>query len=93
MPLGSVRLVGAFSMTALRALKESRTDVEALEFTDEQLRRLQDAYTQAGVQSRKRTARYADREEATAPHSVREGDQRAHRPQQSDPHHGPEAGR
>ncbi|MEU0837454.1 hypothetical protein [Streptomyces sp. NPDC005969] len=37
----------AIDLTALRALKESRTDVEALEFTDEQLRHLQDVFTKA----------------------------------------------
>ncbi|MFF2642150.1 RHS repeat domain-containing protein [Streptomyces niveus] len=34
-------------LTAVRALKKSRTDVEALGFTDEQLRRLQEASTGA----------------------------------------------
>ncbi|MFJ3842335.1 hypothetical protein ACWGHM_30335 [Streptomyces sp. NPDC054904] len=36
---------GAIDMTALRALRESRTDVEALDFTAERLRPLQDAFT------------------------------------------------
>ncbi|SCF88119.1 hypothetical protein [Streptomyces sp. Ncost-T10-10d] len=83
----------AIDLTALRALKKSRTDVEALEFTDEQLRRLQDVYTQAGDQSRKRTVRYADREDTDGPPPARGDDQRAHRPQQPDSHQGREAGR
>ncbi|WP_146228961.1 MobF family relaxase [Streptomyces sp. NWU339] len=83
----------AMDLTALRALKKSRTDVEALEFTDEQLRRLQGAFTKAADQARKTMNRYADRKETGAPHPGREDDQCAHRPQQPDPHHGPEAGR
>ncbi|MEW2490470.1 hypothetical protein [Streptomyces sp. NPDC048411] len=78
---------------ALRSLKASRTDVEALEFTDEQLRRRQDVFTKAAYQARKTMDRYADPEDATAPHPVREDDQQANRPQQPDPHHGRESGR
>ncbi|MFD5898668.1 hypothetical protein [Streptomyces sp. NPDC060366] len=78
-------------LSALRALKKSRTDVEALGFTDEQLRRLQGAYTRAGDQSRRRTARHADRQDANASHH--EDDQQTHHPQQPDSHRGPEAGR
>ncbi|MEV2256914.1 MobF family relaxase [Streptomyces sp. NPDC050147] len=80
------------AMAALRALKESRTDVEALELTDEQLRHLEGA-RKAVDQARETRSRYADREDATAPHPVREDDQRAHRPQQQDRHYGPAAGR
>ncbi|WP_331752269.1 hypothetical protein [Streptomyces sp. NBC_00829] len=68
-------------------------DVEALEFTDEQLRHLQDVFTKAADEARTTMNRYADREDTTAPHPVREDDQRAHRPQPPDPNHGPEAGR
>ncbi|MFI2292943.1 MobF family relaxase [Streptomyces niveus] len=78
-------------LSALRALKKSRTDVEALEFTDDQLRRLQEVSTRAGDQSRRRTAERADRPGADAPH--REDDQQTHHPRQPDPGHGPEAGR
>ncbi|WP_345045948.1 hypothetical protein [Streptomyces sannanensis] len=81
------------AMAALRALKESRTDVEALEFTEEQLRHLQGVLTKAADQARETMSRYADWEDTTAPHPVREDDQRAHRPQQPGPHRGPEAGR
>ncbi|MFG2987342.1 hypothetical protein ACGFYQ_39955, partial [Streptomyces sp. NPDC048258] len=79
-------------LTAVRALKKSRTDVEALEFTDEQLRQLQDVFTKAAAQARRTMDRYADRKDATAPRPVHEDDQRAHR-SHPDPHRGPEAGR
>lgn len=79
-------------MTALRALQESRTDVDALDFTDEQLRHVQDAYTKAREGARARAKKYAD-PDAPASHPVREDDQRAHRTQQPDPHRRPEAGR
>ncbi|MEU6777156.1 hypothetical protein [Streptomyces sp. NPDC046759] len=42
----------AVDMTALRALRESRTDVEALDLTAERLRRLQVAFTKAADASR-----------------------------------------
>ncbi|MFD6992764.1 hypothetical protein [Streptomyces sp. NPDC059943] len=81
-------------LSALRALKKSRTDVEALGFADEQLRRLQGAYTRAGDQSRERTARHADRQDDDAPQLLRENDgHQAHRPRQPGPHRGPEVGR
>ncbi|TDU67054.1 MobF family relaxase [Streptomyces sp. KS 21] len=80
-------------VAALRALKASRTDVEALDFTAEQLRRVTDAFTKAGDGARTRTKKYTAPEDAPAPHPVREDDQRAHRPQQPDRHHGPGAGR
>ncbi|MFE5097243.1 hypothetical protein ACFRCI_44880 [Streptomyces sp. NPDC056638] len=41
----------ATDLTALRALKESRTDEEALEFTDERLRHLQHVFTKAADRS------------------------------------------
>ncbi|WP_406415210.1 relaxase domain-containing protein [Streptomyces sp. NBC_00873] len=80
-------------LTALRALKASRTDVEVLDLTDERLRRLQDAFAKAADHAHETMNRYADREDTAAPYPVREDDQRAHRPQQPDRHHGPEAGR
>ncbi|WP_250306621.1 MobF family relaxase [Streptomyces sp. A 4/2] len=80
-------------VAALRALKVSRTDVEALDFTSEQLRRVTDAFTKAGDGARARTKKFADPEDAPAPRPVREDDQRAHRPQQPGPHSGPEVGR
>ncbi|HCA85382.1 MAG TPA: hypothetical protein DEQ61_07740 [Streptomyces sp.] len=83
----------AIDLTALRALKASCTDVEALDLTDERLRRLQDAFTKAADHAHATMDRYADREDAGAPRPAREDDQRAHRPQQPDPHHGREAGR
>ncbi|MEU5959074.1 hypothetical protein [Streptomyces sp. NPDC047525] len=61
------------AMVALRAMKESRTDLEALELTDEQLRHLQGVLTKAVDQARE-MSRYADREGATTRHPVREYD-------------------
>ncbi len=83
----------AFDVAALRALKASRTDVEALDFTAEQLRRVTDAFTKAGDAARTRTKKFTDPADASTPNPVREDDQRAHRPQPSDRHHGPGAGR
>ncbi|MFB9523631.1 hypothetical protein ACFFTU_27155 [Streptomyces cremeus] len=84
---------GAVDLTALRALKRSRTDVEALDFTAEQLRRVADAFTKAGDGAVARTKKYTSPQGTPAPRPVREEDQRAHRPQQPDRHRGPEAGR
>lgn len=80
-------------LTALRALKASRTDVEALDFTAEQLRRVTDAFTKADDGARARTQKHADRVDTTPSRPVHEDDRRAHRPQQPDRHRGPEAGR
>ncbi|WP_406003306.1 hypothetical protein [Streptomyces sp. NBC_00829] len=77
---------------SLRALKASRTDVEALDLTGERPRRLQDALTEAADQARVTMNRYADHEDADALRSAREDDQRTHHPQQPDPHQGREAG-
>ncbi|MEV7739137.1 hypothetical protein AB0O75_45095 [Streptomyces sp. NPDC088921] len=81
----------ALDMTELRALKESRTNV-ALDFTAER-RHLQDDFTVAADCARATMDRYVDGKDTGAPHPGREDDQRAHRPQQADPHRGPEAGR
>ncbi|GGZ29907.1 hypothetical protein GCM10010300_85890 [Streptomyces olivaceoviridis] len=82
----------AMDMTALRALRESRTDVEALDLTAERLRRLVEAYTTAADRARTTMNRYAHREDAERPHPVREDEQQAHRPQEPGPHRGREAG-
>lgn len=66
----------AIDMKALRALRASRTDVEALDLTADRLRRLQDAFAKAGDAARVR----ADR---TSP--VRPEGQQAHRPQEPGP--------
>ncbi|MFE4415879.1 hypothetical protein [Streptomyces sp. NPDC056821] len=81
------------NLTALRALKESRTDVEALDLTAERLRHLGDAFTAAADRARATMDRYADREDTDGPHPVREDDQQVHRPQQPGPYRGREAGR
>ncbi|WEH43954.1 MobF family relaxase [Streptomyces sp. AM 2-1-1] len=83
----------AVDFKELRALKASRTDVEALDFTAEQLRRAMEVITKAGDAAAARTKKYTDPQDAPAPHPVREDDQRAHHPQQPDRHRGPEAGR
>lgn len=72
-------------VVALRALKASRTDVEALDLTVEQLSRLRDmtdAFTKADDGARARTKTFAGREGAPSPRPAREDDQRAHRPEQ-----------
>ncbi|MGW1513541.1 hypothetical protein [Streptomyces sp. NPDC002394] len=79
----------AIDMTALRALRKSRTDVEALDLTADRLRRLQEAFAEAGEDARIR----ADRHTAQADVSpVRPDGQQAHRPQEPGPHRGREAG-
>ncbi|MGA5226210.1 hypothetical protein [Streptomyces koyangensis] len=86
-------------MTALRALRDSRTDVEALDITADRLRHLQDVFTKAGEAARTRAARATRGARRTAPddadtaHPVRQDDQQAHRPQQPGPRRGREAGR
>ncbi|MEU6482068.1 MobF family relaxase [Streptomyces sp. NPDC047017] len=85
----------AIDMTALRALRDSRTDVEALDITADRLRHLQDVFTEAGEAARTRATRAARRtapDDANAAHPVRQDGQQAHRPQQSGPHRGREAG-
>ncbi|MFD9122916.1 hypothetical protein [Streptomyces bottropensis] len=71
-------------LTALRALRESRTDVEALDLTAERLRHLGAAFTAAADRARATVDRYAEQDDADAVHPVRQGDQRAHRPQEPD---------
>jgi len=83
----------AIDFKELRALKASRTDVEALDFTAEQLRRATEVFTKAGDDAAARTRKYTDPQDASAPHPMHEDDQRAHRPQQPDRHRGPEASR
>ncbi|MFB8016901.1 hypothetical protein ACFC5E_36325, partial [Streptomyces rochei] len=77
-------------LTALRALRQSRTDVEALELTAEQLRHLAAALTKTGDGARARKKKYTGRETAPAVHPERQEEQ--HRPQQPGPH-GPGARR
>ncbi|WP_328741415.1 relaxase domain-containing protein [Streptomyces caniferus] len=79
-------------LTALRALRKSRTDVEALDLTAERLRLLQDAFTKAADDSHARANRYTDQDDADGAHPVPQNDQQAHRPQQPGPHRGREAG-
>ncbi|MFJ9797707.1 relaxase domain-containing protein [Streptomyces sp. NPDC101145] len=87
----------AIDMTALRALRKSRTDVEALDLTADRLRRLQDAFAKLGDDARARADRIlADRatgqdDDTGAVRLVRPDDQQAHRPQQPGPHRGREA--
>ncbi|MET9535643.1 hypothetical protein ABZY02_34680 [Streptomyces sp. NPDC006649] len=82
----------ASDMTALRALRKSRTNVEALDLTADRLRDLQDVFTKAGEDSRTRATRYAAPDDADAAHPVRRDDQQAHHPQQPGPHRGREVG-
>ncbi|MDN3264062.1 hypothetical protein QWJ26_30470 [Streptomyces sp. CSDS2] len=82
----------AIDMTALRALRKSRTDVEALDLTADRLRRLQELATKMADDSRVRADRHTAQADADAVRPVRPDDQQAHRPQQPGPHHGREAG-
>ncbi|WP_234384574.1 hypothetical protein [Streptomyces sp. MMG1121] len=79
-------------LAALRALRESRTDVEALDLTAERLCHLQDAFTKAADDSRAHADRFAEQDDADGVHPVREDDQQAHRPQGPGPHRGREVG-
>ncbi|XIE81629.1 hypothetical protein AB6O49_34700 [Streptomyces sp. SBR177] len=83
----------AIDMTALRALRESRTDVEALDLTADRLRRLQDVATKMADDSRVRSDRaQADASAVHPTRPVRPDGQQAHRPQQPGAHRGREAG-
>ncbi|WP_432068789.1 hypothetical protein [Streptomyces sp. C10-9-1] len=80
----------AIDMTAVRALRESRTDVEALDLTADRLRRLQEVATKMADDSRVRSDRA--QADASAVHPVRPDGQQAHDPQEPGPHRGPEVG-
>ncbi|MFJ1804021.1 MobF family relaxase [Streptomyces sp. NPDC088180] len=82
----------ALDLTALRALRDSRTDVEALDVTAERLRHLQDAFTAAADRAHTTMGRYTRRDDAETPHPARRDDQQAHRPQEPGPHRGRDAG-
>ncbi|WP_221355408.1 MobF family relaxase [Streptomyces beigongshangae] len=81
----------AIDMKALRSLRESRTDVEALDLTADRLHHLQDAFAKMADNSRARADLYAEQDDVDA-HPVRQDDQRAHRPQEPGPHRGRGAG-
>ncbi|WP_432095697.1 MobF family relaxase [Streptomyces sp. bgisy100] len=82
----------AVDLTALRALRESRTDVEALDLTAERLRHLGEAFTAAADRARTTMDRYAHRDGAEKPPPVCRDDQQAHRPPEPGPHRGRAAG-
>jgi hypothetical protein len=67
-------------LTALRALRKARTDVEALDLTAERLRHLEEAFTAVADRAR------AAMDDGVRP--VREDDQQAHGPHQPGPHRG-----
>ncbi|MEU7378146.1 MULTISPECIES: hypothetical protein [Streptomyces] len=81
----------ALDMTALRALRESRTDVEALDVTAERLRHLLDAFSEAADRAHATMNRYTRRDDTETPHPVRRDDQQAHQPQDPGPHRRREA--
>lgn len=83
---------GGIDLMALRALRESRTDVEALDLTAERLRHLQDVFSEAANASRTRADRYAEQDHSDGVQPARQDDQQAHRPQEPGPHRGREAG-
>ncbi|MFI1576140.1 relaxase domain-containing protein [Streptomyces anulatus] len=82
----------ALDLTAVRALRDSRTDVEALDLTAERLRHLQDAFTAAADRAHTTMDRYTRRDDAEPPHPAHGDDQQAHRPQEPGPHRGRDAG-
>ncbi|MGX7760282.1 hypothetical protein ACWQ06_16710 [Streptomyces angustmyceticus] len=82
----------AVDLTALRALRKSRTDLEALDLTAERLRFLQDVFTRAAHDPHARADRYAEQHDADGARPVRQDDQQAHRPQQPAPRRGRDAG-
>ncbi|MFC9035301.1 hypothetical protein, partial [Streptomyces arboris] len=82
----------ALDLTALRTLRESRTDVEALDLTAERLRHLQDAFTAAADRAHTTMDRYTRRDDAEQLHPAHGDDQQAHRPQKPGPHRGRETG-
>ncbi|MFJ3198526.1 MobF family relaxase [Streptomyces griseoviridis] len=81
----------AIDMTALRTLRKSRTDVEALDLTADRLRNLQEVFAKAADDSLARARRRTNPDGSTA-HPVRRDDQQAHHPQDPGPHRGREAG-
>ncbi|MFJ9982379.1 hypothetical protein [Streptomyces cyaneofuscatus] len=70
----------ALDLTALPALRDSRTDVEALDISAERLRHLQDAFTAAADRAHTTMGRYTRRDDAEPPHPARRDDQQEHRP-------------
>ncbi|MFF3967940.1 MobF family relaxase [Streptomyces griseorubiginosus] len=82
----------AIDMTALRALRKSRTDVEALDLTADRLRRFQEMATKMADDSRARSGRAQAASTAHPTRPVRQDGQQAHHPQEPGPHRGPEAG-
>ncbi|MFJ4014484.1 MobF family relaxase [Streptomyces sp. NPDC090026] len=82
----------AIDMTALRAWRKSRTDVESLDLTADRLRRIREAGTKMVNDSRARADRHTAPADADAVRPVRPDDQQAHHPQQPAPHRGREAG-
>ncbi|MEV1049296.1 MobF family relaxase [Streptomyces sp. NPDC049916] len=82
----------ALDLAALRALRDSRTDVEALDLTAERLRHLQDAFTAAADRAHTTMDRYTRRDDAETPQPGRRDGQQAHRPQEPGPHRGRDVG-
>lgn len=82
----------ALDLAALRALRDSRTDVEALDLTAERLRHLQDAFTAAADRAHTTMGRFTHRDDAEVPHPAHGDDQQAHRAQEPGPHRGRETG-
>ncbi|PJN24753.1 hypothetical protein CG717_32170 [Streptomyces sp. CB02613] len=82
----------ALDLAAVRALRDSRTDVEALDLTAERLRHLQDAFTAAADRAHTTMDHYTRRDDAETPQPGRPDDQQALRPQEPGPHRGREAG-
>jgi hypothetical protein len=79
----------AIDLTALRALRESRADGEALGLTAERLRHLGASFSAAADRARATINRYAGQDDADAVRPVRQDDQRTHHAQRRDTRQGP----
>ncbi|MFD8391086.1 hypothetical protein ACFV2N_18275 [Streptomyces sp. NPDC059680] len=82
----------AIDLTALRALRESRTYGKPSISQPNGCDTSRTPFTKAAADSRARADRYTEQDDADPVHPVRQDDQRAHRPQQPGPHRGREAG-
>ncbi|WP_436846765.1 hypothetical protein [Streptomyces litmocidini] len=82
----------AIDITALRALRKSRTDVEALDLTADRLRRLQEVVSKMADDSHVRADRPTAQADADVVRPVCPDGQQAHHPQEPGPHRGREAG-
>jgi hypothetical protein len=79
-------------LTSLRALRECRTDVAALDLTAERLRHRGEASTAAADRAHATMHRYAGQADADAVRPTRQDGQRTHHPERPGPRQGPQPG-